>query len=251
MIGCDRLSEVGVSLMSLLTTYTSPGAISAVYRMFRSQKDVKSHILEPLQALLQIAYLDFCPLGTKISIKDHILSIQPPQLTQGVIRWYNVDKKENIHFLFAVFNRYVRLYMTCPRFSEFVARLNPHILGGLSNLEETYKETDNSIRQILRMFKAILKIAMNSGASGSIVSGGDLNAQLLGVADEDTSTDEMFRRLRDNYSQELIAILSNGLIILEGMESVTGRIEFIYGLEKLQFVERERIQNTIKNSITV
>ena len=53
-------------------------------------------ILEPLQALLQIGFLAFYPIGSKLAIHNNILTIQAPGYTQNVRRWYNNDKKEDV-----------------------------------------------------------------------------------------------------------------------------------------------------------
>lgn len=55
-------------------------------------------ILEPLQALLQIGFLAFFPIGSKLAIHNNILTVQSPGYTQNVRRWYNNDKKEDVFY---------------------------------------------------------------------------------------------------------------------------------------------------------
>ena len=55
------------------------------------EKERADLILEPMQVMIQLALLAYSPLGTKISVNNNILSIQPPAWTQGVVRWWNND----------------------------------------------------------------------------------------------------------------------------------------------------------------
>jgi len=57
----------------------------------KKKKERFETILEPLQAILQIGYLSFTPIGTKLTIHNNILQIQHPNYSQPVIRWYNND----------------------------------------------------------------------------------------------------------------------------------------------------------------
>ncbi len=57
-------------------------------------------ILEPLQAISQLAFLSYCPVGSKLSISDNILYIQEPGWGQTLSRSYYLDKKEDLNFNF-------------------------------------------------------------------------------------------------------------------------------------------------------
>ena len=52
-------------------------------------------ILEPLQAISQLAFLSYCPVGSKLSISDNVLYIQEPGWGQTISRSYYLDKKED------------------------------------------------------------------------------------------------------------------------------------------------------------
>ena len=64
-------------------------------------------ILEPLQAMVQLALLSICPIGTKLRIQENILQLQFPTLIQPITRWYNADKKDDVYFLYGVIKRYL------------------------------------------------------------------------------------------------------------------------------------------------
>jgi len=54
----------------------------ALIEGFKSNpKERLDMILEPLQVMIQLAILGFCPRGTKISINENILTLQRPTFT--------------------------------------------------------------------------------------------------------------------------------------------------------------------------
>ena len=57
-------------------------------------------ILEPLQAITQLALLSVSPKGSKLTISNNLLAIQQPGWFQGLLRSYNQDMKEDLFFLF-------------------------------------------------------------------------------------------------------------------------------------------------------
>ena len=67
-------------------------------------------ILEPLQAILQLSLLSFCPIGTKLTIQNNLLYVQPPSWHQGIMRRYNNDTQADVFFLFNVIRRFNKFY---------------------------------------------------------------------------------------------------------------------------------------------
>ncbi len=126
-------------------------------------------ILEPLQALLQIAFLAYYPIGSKLAIHNNILTVQGPGYTQNVRRWYNNDKKEDVFYLYNVFSRFNKFYKTLltgagagagasngPNTALF-ALLNDLAKTGINNLIRTYNQTDKiHILHTLQMYKGML-----------------------------------------------------------------------------------------------
>jgi hypothetical protein len=125
-------------------------------------------ILEPLQALLQISFLAFYPIGSKLAIHNNILTVQSPGYTQNVRRWYNNDKKEDVFYLYNVFSRFNKFYKTvlaggtgaAAGPSENMALftlLNELAKAGINNLTRTYNQTDKiHILHTLQMYKGML-----------------------------------------------------------------------------------------------
>jgi hypothetical protein len=118
-------------------------------------------ILEPLQALLQIGFLAFYPIGSKLAIHNNILTVQAPGYTQHVRRWYNNDKKEDVFYLYNVFSRFNKFYKTvlagAGENAALFALLNELAKTGINNLIRTYNQTDKiHILHTLQMYKGML-----------------------------------------------------------------------------------------------
>jgi hypothetical protein len=123
-------------------------------------------ILEPLQALLQIGFLAFYPIGSKLAIHNNILTVQAPGYTQHVRRWYNNDKKEDVFYLYNVFSRFNKFYKAvlssgggagAGENAALFSLLNELAKTGINNLTRTYNQTDKiHILHTLQMYKGML-----------------------------------------------------------------------------------------------
>jgi hypothetical protein len=122
-------------------------------------------ILEPLQALLQIGFLAFYPIGSKLAIHNNILTVQEPGYTQNMRRWYNNDKKEDVFYLYNVFSRFNKFYKTVltsgggsgGENAALFALLNELAKTGINNLTRTYNQSDKiHILHTLQMYKGML-----------------------------------------------------------------------------------------------
>ena len=130
----------------------------------KRKKERFETILEPLQALLQIGYLSFAPIGTKLTIHNNILQIQIPNYSQPVIRWYNNDTQEDLFYLFNIFYRFKKFYhflndsKTNPENKKLYDLLIDLAKTGIGKLIRTYSQTDKiHILHTLQMYKTILE----------------------------------------------------------------------------------------------
>jgi hypothetical protein len=130
----------------------------------KRKKERFETILEPLQAILQIGYLSFAPIGTKLTIHNNILKIQIPNYSQPVIRWYNNDTQEDLFFLFNIFYRFKKFYhflndsKTNPENKKLYDLLIELAKTGIGNLIRTYSQTDKiHILHTLQMYKGMLE----------------------------------------------------------------------------------------------
>lgn len=113
-------------------------------------------ILEPFQAITQLAMLSYCPIGSKLSIVDNILYIQGPGWKQTLARSYNADKKNDLVYLFSVIKRFHKFYMDSndnPENQKLFNILVERSKIGLEKLIQTYSKSDGDhLSQTLRMY---------------------------------------------------------------------------------------------------
>lgn len=137
------------STLKLLYSFASPK---------KRGKERFETILEPLQAVLQIGFISFYPVGTKIAIKHNMLVIQPPNYSQPVSRWYNNDTQDDLCYLFNVFSRFTRYYSFMETEHPQLHRLLvSNAQAGIDKLIRTYSDTNRPhILHTLSMYKRML-----------------------------------------------------------------------------------------------
>lgn len=140
----------------------------------KKKKERFETILEPLQAILQIGYLSFAPIGTKLTIQNNILKIQIPNYSQPVIRWYNNDTQEDLFYLFNIFYRFKKFYhfLNDTKSNSENKKLYDLLIelakSGIGNLIRTYSQTDKiHILHTLQMYKNILEGDGNGSGNGN------------------------------------------------------------------------------------
>jgi hypothetical protein len=214
----------------------NPMNITTIYNYFKGRKEKSDTILEPLQACIQLAYLDFCPIGTKLSLDKNILYIDIPNFTQSMRRYMNSYKKTDIHYLFNVLHRYIKWYKQDDKFACLVEILDIHMICGLENLVKTYEKTDDpTILHTLNMYITLLKSKNN-------------------ISDFETDNDindinnVNFCRIKEMYSDELINIIINTFTIMNN-SSDNDKIIYINGLETLLKKNKIDIQNFIRTKV--
>ncbi len=138
------------------------GNFKMLYNTIYSKKKERFElILEPLQAILQLALLSFCPKGTKITIHQNILQLQMPYYTQGILRWYQNDNKDDLFYLFYVCKRFTLFYQHLKDIKCGDYNLYDMLIicssNGLNNLIETYSNSEKiSLLHTLELYKLLL-----------------------------------------------------------------------------------------------
>jgi hypothetical protein len=210
----------------------------------RKKKERFETILEPLQAILQIALLSFYPVGTKITIQHNILTLQPPAYSQSMMRWYNNDTKEDLYFLFNVFHRFKKFYAHC-RQDDGSVQHRLHVLltelakTGINKLIRTYGQTDKPhILQTLTMYKFILDdqlspdiMTLPTNASKTHKMKPILNDDEDATTTANNTVDDIFTTIVDIYAPEMHNIIYNTLIMMQNNES--NYQSYAEGLNKL------------------
>ena len=175
----------GKSIMELLKT---------------KDKERADLILEPMQVMIQLALLAHSPIGTKISVNNNILTIQPPTWSQGAIRWWNNDNKDDLYYLFHAIRRYYKWYKS--QNDEVYQYILTWAIKGIDKLSETYNQADkNNIRHTLALYKNVL----------------DLESDDIFKDESDTTItiDQVFKEIANIYDEKLIYIIHNILTLME------------------------------------
>ena len=244
-------------------------------------------ILEPLQALLQIGFLAFYPIGSKLAIHNNILTVQSPGYTQNMRRWYNNDKKEDVFYLYNVFSRFNKFYKTVlsgtgtGENAALFSLLNELAKTGINNLTRTYNQTDKiHILHTLHMYKGMLdnpelvkRIAnrpddddadcqlpsrVKSPTSSpplrpmtamTTMSAGTAAATTSVPIDSlvDTNVDLIFVKITDLYSQDDYTIIYHTLLKIQGDPQYY--MNYIEGLNKILEPVNIRIKKWIDDNI--
>ena len=118
-------------------------------------------ILEPMQALIQLALLSYCPVGSKLSISNNLLYIQSSSWSQSLIRSYNSDKRDDIFFLFSVIKRFNKFYSFMINLNDYHKEFFEKMINlsnkGIDKLLLTYANTNQQqLLHTLRIYKLLL-----------------------------------------------------------------------------------------------
>ena len=180
--------------------------------LMRHSKGKIDMILEPMQVMVQLALLSFSPRGTKISIHDNIIILQPPTTTQGLIRWYNNDSKDDIYYLFKAVLRYYKLYRN--KNDAIFTYILELAKSGLDQLSLTYSNTDKaSIIHTLSMYKAVLKSDPSKFFNC-----------------DQAEIDDIFKSITEIYDSKRMNIIYNFLKIIKEEDNEDFRKQFILAL---------------------
>lgn len=201
-----------VYIMELLSN------LATINSLKKGTKEKSTMIIEPLQTIIQLAILSNLKMGTKMSIDNNILKLQPPKWHQGVLRWYNQDSQEDLYYLYHAIRRYYKWYksQTDEVFGFFLKKA----IKGIENLISTYSYSNNhTITQTLALYKNLLEME---------------NAELFKTNQDDgVSIDGVFEKIKELYSQEILQIIYNTLVI---MDNETDDKSIKYYAEGLQII---------------
>ena len=197
-------------------------------------KEKSDMILEPLQVMIQLALLAYCPIGSKLSISENILHLQLPSWSQGVTRWYMKDNKDDLYYLFQAIRRYYLWYKpdSCVIYEKILATA----IKGIHKIIKTYENTDKiSIRHTLTLYTNILSLE---------------SPELFKEAAEDSiSLDSVFENITKLYNNKILSIVYNSLLILD--TSNENDIQHILsGLQEILKPQHLKIKTWIRENLT-
>lgn len=169
-------------------------------------------ILEPLQSIIQLALISYCPIGSKLSIVNNILQIQIPTWSQGVTRSLNQDKKDDLFFLFSVINRFNKFYSFMRKkggeTAELYNVLNELCKSGIDKIIQTYSRGDSNVHLLhtLKMYRTMLE------NPDFFIERGDEKENEKQIIND---IDSIFIKIRDIYKPEHYNIILNIFKLLQ------------------------------------
>lgn len=204
--------------------------------LLSSQKEKVDMILEPFQVMVQLALVSHCPTGTKVSVSDNILHIQRPTWSQGLVRWYKNDNKDDLYYLFHAIRRYYIWYkIQDNKIFNFI--LKKAILG-IDKLIETYKKTDRqSILHTLNLYKNILDLD---------------NTDLFKDEKEHTVTmDGVFKNIVGIYNEKILRVINNTLKLLDDETLEENKEHYLNSLEEFLIPINNKLRRWIQDNLAV
>ena len=251
-------------------------ATGLLYNTFLTNKKKERFgiILEPLQALLQLALLSFTPVDTKLTIYNNILFLQTPTWNQSLRRSYNNDSKNDLFFLFNVFSRFNKFYPHLKNIdnSSDTSNSNTNMFvllkqlcnRGIDKLLHTYRQTDNpALLHTLNIYKNMLNNqeaspesspilnphlsaiqSPNQSLSLSVSQSPDLDPALF---NEPVNIDTIFINITKLYSEHDLIIIFHTLLLIS--KNPGNYIEYIEGLNKILEPINKQIQKWIVDNI--
>jgi len=223
----------------------------SLYHLFGGKDKKKERfdfILEPLQAMSQLALMSFCPIGSKLSIQGNLLCIQPPTWMQGVMRNYNNDSRDDVFFLFNAISRFSRFYRywkssdgspsVCCNLYDILVKLAKR---GLDNMLQTYAGVNQpSLLHTLQMYRSMLDKPELF-----------LQTQTPDVTDETAVTsreiDDVFIQITNIYTQEDLNIMLDVFTLLERQPD--SYVTYMNGLNCIMTPRNVEIKKWINDKI--
>lgn len=177
----------------------------------KDKKERFEMILEPFQAMIQLALLSYYPTGSKLSLNDNILVIQEPTWSQSMQRNYNRDGRNDLIYLFRVISRFRKFYGHLstgkPKYKELFGVIISRAKAGLGKLVQTY-ETDGAshLSHTLRMYQRMVD-------GDAAISKDDCQEG------ETPDIDDVFSNVTELYSHEHYVIVNSVFALLGNHES--------------------------------
>ena len=199
------------------------------------KKERSDMILEPLQVMVQLALLAYCPIGTKVSVSDNILQLQFPTMFQGVWRWYNHDGKDDLYYLFHAIRRYYKWYKS--ENTKIFTYILSEAIKGLDNLIITYEKSDQtSIIHTLKLYKNVLGMEAP-----------DLFKE---NTEETINIDKVFENIKLTYDHKLLKVIFNILQMCSTSEISAEKKYLVDGLLSILTPTNEKIRIWIRENLT-
>ena len=71
----------------------------------------KSQLLDPIGTAFKLILLNFEPVNTRLTINNHVVELEPPDVSQSLIRWWRGESREDICYLTHTIVRFIDFYL--------------------------------------------------------------------------------------------------------------------------------------------
>jgi hypothetical protein len=228
----------------------APTQLKNIYNNFIQTKikGKQNIILEPLQVMVQLALLSFCPIGTKITINNNILSLQPPTIAQPINRWFNYDKKDDIYHLFQVIKRFIKWYDNTNHIinNMFYNILVEQSKKGLDNLIKTYQNCEMlTIIPVLNMYKDLLNTCDVNKVHP------EEKTDIIEISEINKNIDQIFFNISTIYTKEIIDVIFHILQLLKKETNLSIVENYIDGLNMILLNINNKITTWINDNLII
>ena len=175
-----------------------------LYKFYTNPPNNRNLILEPLSTVLKLAILTYKASGTKISIHDNAIKYSEPSMMQGLYRGLHGDNREDLHNICNPLKKSLKWYPKTEESHEILYHL---CLKGLETLDQAY-DTNSTIHHTIQHYIGLIKDEPKY----------DENVQDKSDKREDKPENPLIDELRDIWSREEIAIVSDLLRLCESFE---------------------------------
>lgn len=180
-------------------------------------------IIDPFSCIVRLATLGYLDKGTKIAIYQHRVTLHPPSMLQGPMRWISGFERGDCHQLLKPIERAIILYSSSE---DMNVMFNLAIIG-LEHLAETYRGSSSIVVHIIELYSEIIKfrnekhergfhssnssstepaIGTNENAESENVSNETYHKVVLSSKDQYCSADIM-KLFKDLWSTEEIHVI--------------------------------------------
>ena len=219
--------------------------LSHVYRAATTRnKERFETILEPMQAIVQLALVSYLPIGTKLHIHQNILYHQDRNWQQSLVRMYNNDQREDIYFLFNAITRFSVFYQSLRESDDAAMRglfdlLIEQSRNGIDALILTYQSAnDHTLTNMLQLYKTILT---NPSKYNDESAAEEADESLKHI-------DQIFVNINQIYSADELCVMYYALRIL-GKASAGEVHDHVRGLDRWLKPKNRTIQKWISEHI--
>jgi len=126
----------------------------------QKDKPEDTQILEPLTTIINLAIISFKNIGTKISISQNKIYIQPSNMIQGALRWTYGTKRDEVHYLLKPIFRSLQIYN--PVNNPNLRCIFEQAVLGLKLLKESYNNNSSIVCHALDLYINIIENSLKN-----------------------------------------------------------------------------------------